>query len=139
MTAGATIAARVAAGLARVGTRAGADAVLTCTIKRPASGGGEPQTPWDAEDTTAGDPTYYEVTAMQDMEQVRDAAGTLIGQTHRVLTISATGAVPQKSDLIAVGVAEADVDADTVFEEIADIAPLAPGGVALLYEVRLAD
>lgn len=133
-----TLPAEIHAALQEAGEAVG-DGPLICTIKRPAAGPSEPQTPWDAEDTTAGDPTYHEVTAVQGHERIRDASGTLIGETHTVLTISAMGVEPRKSDLIAVGVAEADVDADTDWHEVAEVAPLAPGGVALLYEVRLAD
>ncbi|OAN71094.1 hypothetical protein A8B82_21105 [Sulfitobacter sp. EhC04] len=130
MTAGARIQSRIAAGLARAGTRTGSGPYI-CTIKRSPSGG----TPWDGAPGT--DPTLYAVTAVEDIREVRDMNGTLIGLQKRTLTISATGIAPIKSDKIACGVAPADVTADTLFEEILAVKPLAPSGVALLYELEL--
>lgn len=138
MTAGTDIAAEVAAALIEAGEATG-DGALVCTIKRPASGGSEPTTPWDAEDTAAGAPAHYEVTAIQNNQRVRDASGTLIGTTMRTLTVDATGVTPLKSDLIAVGVAMADADANTVYEGISEVVTEAVGGVALFHEVTLED
>ena len=96
-------------------------------------------TPAEAEAAGPGTPTDYQVTAVQSMKHIRDASGALTGEARTMLTIDATGQTPRKSDLIAVGVALADVDGNTVFYEIADIETLAPGGTALLHEVMLAD
>ena len=136
MTAGSKIAARVAAGIAKVGTRTGTG-TLICALEKPASGGGEPTTPWDVETDPLGAATMYDLVVVDGHFRVRDASGTLIGQTVRTLTISATGAAPAKNDRIAVGVAKADVDADTIWHEIAEVRPLQPGGVVLLYEADL--
>lgn len=137
MTAGTRIADRVRRGLARAGQRTGSGA-YTCTIRRASTEPDEPQTPWDSPADPANDPTDYAVTAVEDIREVRDNSGALIGVTKRTLTIDATGVTPLKSDTIAVGVAPADVAEDTTFEEIIAVRPLAPGGVALLYELDLA-
>lgn len=136
MTAGTRIAQRVKRGLERAGQRTGTGPYL-CTIRRASSEPDEPQTPWDEPADPANDPTDYEVTAVENVQDVRDMSGTLIGVKKRTLTVSATGVAPLKSDTIAVGVAKADVDESTVFEEIVAVEPLAPGGVVLLYEIEL--
>lgn len=109
-----------------------------CTIRRASAEPDEPQTPWDVPADPVNAPTDYAVTAIENVQDVRDMTGTLIGVTKRTLTINATGVAPLKSDVIAVGVAPGDVTADTVFEEILAVKPLAPGGTALLYELELA-
>lgn len=133
MSAGADIAAEIAAALAEAGEATGAGP-LVCTLRKPATGG--PETPWDT--TPAGPPDLHELVAVDEYQQIQDASGTLTGQQIRKLTVNATGAVPQKADQIAIGVAKADVTADTRFEEIEVVRPVAPGGVALMYELELA-
>jgi hypothetical protein len=108
-----------------------------CTIRRASSEPDEPQNPWEEPADPANDPVDYQVVAIEDVRDIRDMNGTLIGTQKRTLTIDATGVQPLKSDVIAVGVAKADVAADTVFEEIIAVKPLAPSGVALLYELEL--
>lgn len=137
MTAGTRIAQRVQRGLARAGQRTGTGPYL-CTIRRASSAPSEPVNPWDSPADPANDPTDYAVTAVEDIREVRDMSGMLTGVQKRTLTIDATGVAPLKSDTIAVGVAPADVAEDTTFEEIIAVRPLAPGGVALLYELDLA-
>ncbi len=134
---GTAIAAEVAAALAEAGEAVGSGPYL-CTIRRASSEPDEPQTPWDEPADPANDPVDFEVVAVESVQDVRDMSGTLIGVQKRTLTVSATGVAPLKSDTIAVGVAKADVDADTLFEEILAVKPLAPGGTALLYELELA-
>lgn len=134
MSAGTKIAARVANGLKRAGKKTGTGPLI-CALEKPASGGSEPSTPWDT--ATPSAPTMHDVTAMDGNYRVRDASGTLIGQTMRTLTVAATGAVPAKNDRIAVGVAKAYVDGNTVWHEISEVRPLQPGGVALMYKVDL--
>ena len=129
---GADIAAEIAAALAEAGEAVGTGPYL-CTIRRAPVD--EATTPWAM--PSANDSVDYEVTAIEDVRDIRDMSGTLIGMQKRTLTINATGVQPLKSDRIAVGVAPADVTADTVFEEILAVKPLAPGGVALLYELEL--
>lgn len=86
--------------------------------------------------TTSGpayDPTVttetYEITVIDDAQRVRDASGTLVGQTMRTLTVATGSATPAKGDRVQVL---------SVWHEIAEVRPLAPGGVALLWEVDLA-
>ena len=133
---GAEIQAEVAAALAEAGEAVGTGPYV-CTIRRASAEPDEPQSPWDAPADPANAPTDYEVTAIEDVQDVRDMTGTLIGVQKRTLTVSATGVAPLKSDVIAVGVAPGDVTADTRFEEIIAVKPLAPSGVALLYELEL--
>ncbi len=102
------------------------------TLRIPA--GGAPTNPWDP---PGGDVTYAELVVIQDTREVRDAAGTLIGQTIRTLTCSATGVEPHDDYGIAVGVHMADVTDDTTFEDIMAVRPLVPAGVAVLYEVDI--
>lgn len=132
---GADIAAEVAAALAEAGAETGTGAPLYCTLKRPGDAAGSPS---EAEAGGDGAPTYHEVTAVQDMRRIRDQSGMLTGEVRAVLMVDATGVAPLKSDLVAVGVRQADVDADTQFTEIANVSTTAPGGVAVLYEVELA-
>ncbi len=134
---GTAIAAEVAAALAEAGEAVGSGPYL-CTIRRASSEPDEPQTPWDEPADPANDPVDYEVVAVEDVQDVRDMSGMLVGVQKRTLTVSATGVAPLKSDTIAVGVAPSAVTADTVFEEIVAVEPLAPGGTALLYELELA-
>ncbi|MBL4768273.1 MAG: hypothetical protein JKY94_11240 [Rhodobacteraceae bacterium] len=135
MSRGSKIAAKVAKGIAKAGAAVG-DGPLVCTLKRPAI---DTRTPSEVEAGATLDPTLHGITAVQSKKQIRDAAGTLTGKTMTVLTVSATGVTPLKSDLIVVGVALADIVAETVFIEIAKVEPLAPGGVAVLFKVTLAD
>lgn len=104
------------------------------TFRIPA--GGAPANPWDP---PSGSVTYAELVAVQDTREMRDANGTLIGQTVRTLMCNATGVVPSDDWTVAVGVAQADVTDDTVFEEILAVRPLAPAGVVVLYEIDLAN
>lgn len=137
MSAGTDIAAEVAAALAEAGEAVGSGPYIS-TIRRASSEPDEPQTPWDEPADPANEPTLYAVTGIEDVRDVRDMTGTMIGVRRRTLTIEATGVAPLKSDTIAVGVAPGDVTAQTVFEEILAVKPLAPGGVALLFEIQLA-
>lgn len=132
-----TIQAEIAAALAEAGEAVGTGTYF-CTIRRASSAPSEPVNPWDAPADPVNDPVDYQVTAIEDVQDVRDMNGMLVGVQKRTLTIDATGVVPLKSDVIAVGVAKADVAADTAFEEILAVKPLSPGGVALLYELELA-
>lgn len=136
MSAGSEIATEVAAALKEAGEATGAGEMI-CTIKRPARTGG--QTPWEAEAAGEGAPSYFEVTAIEGRRTIMDRAGSAVSRTDRVLMTDATSGEVLKSDRVAVGVRQADVDADTAFEEIIDVETVAPGGVALMYKVTLAD
>lgn len=133
---GAEIQAEVAAALAEVGEAVGTGPYI-CTIRRASSEPDEPQNPWDEPADPVNEPQDFSVTAVEDIREVRDMTGTLIGLQKRTLTVSATGVAPLKSDTIAVGVAPSAVTADTAFEQILAVNPLAPSGVALLYELDL--
>lgn len=133
---GAEIAAEVAAALAEASAATGSGPLI-CTIRRPSTEPDEPQDPWDDTADPANEPTDYPVTAVEKIKRLKDMKGNLIGETMRILTINATGIVPLKSDRIAVGVAPADVVEETAFEEILNIVTVAPGGVALMYELEL--
>lgn len=133
---GADIAAEVAAALAEAGEATGTGPYI-CTIRRASAEPDEPQTPWDDPADPPNEPSDFPVTAVEEVKEVRDMTGTLIGVQKRTLTVEATGVAPKKSDTIAVGVAPEDVTEQTSFEEILAVKPLAPGGTALLYELEL--
>jgi len=86
--------------------------------------------------TTSGDPwnptlapTDTTITAVDLNERVRDASGSLVGETVRTLIVSTSaGVVPAKADKVVIGGSAHDID---------EVRPLSPGGTALLYEVDL--
>ena len=129
---GAEIAAEVAAALAEAGEATG-NGPLICTIGRNTGTG----TPWDNNVNTVPD-LLYPVTGIENMQDVRDMSGMLVGIQKRTLTINATGVSPLKSDTIAVGVAPDDVVEGTKFEEIISVMYLSPGGTVLFYRLELA-
>lgn len=113
------IAADVAAGLREVG--------YTATLTRT-SGGAE--TPWGADAATV---TTYSVTVVDDgikTQYSRADDGALIARTARVLTIATGTVIPAMGDTITLHGQE---------HAIVWVMPLAPGGVALLFEVHLAQ
>ncbi len=129
---GTVIAAKIEAGLARAGARIGGGA-MTCTLRKASTTG--PATPWDT--TTEGTPDDYDVTALEFNREIRDAGGMLTGQARRTLLVSATGAVPEKDDRIAVGVTRSAVTTSTVWSEVAEVRQPVSAGTALMYEVDL--
>jgi hypothetical protein len=90
-------------------------------------------------DPVFGPPTFAELAVIEDTHRLRDINGTLINQTRRTLTVSATGIVPLKGYTVAVGVAVADIALDTVWTAIEEVRPLAPAGIAVLYEIDLVN
>ena len=92
MSNGTDIAAEVLVGLAEAGEATG-NGPMICTLRRPAADG--PTDPWGG---GGSGPTYHEVTAVQTQKHIRDASGTLIGETRTVLLVDATGVVPGKAD-----------------------------------------
>jgi len=89
-----------------------------------------------------GDPTYYQVIVMVSDKELRDVNGTLIGMTKRTVTISgAAGVVPSDDDKIVLGSHLTFVDDATdeavAWEPIVSVKPLAPAGIAVLYELLL--
>jgi hypothetical protein len=107
------------------------------TLRKPPNGA--PVQPWEP---PTGSPTYHTVRVMVAERELRDINGTLIGQTKRTITISgAAGVVPSDDDRIAEGItaeqATAAGDDAVAWQEIAVVRPLAPAGVAVLYEIDL--
>jgi hypothetical protein len=137
MTAGAKIAVRIAAGLARAGDRTGTGPLI-CTIAQKS---GAQDVPWEDDFTST---TYSPLTAIDFPVTHRDRNGLVLAVV-RTLTVNATGAVPAKGERIAVGMTpeavQTAVDAgtlpDTAWSRIMEVKPLAPAGVALLYELEL--
>ena len=104
----------------------------TCTLRKITNIGTE----FDPAQTT----TDADITAVDLSQRLRDRDGTLVGQTLRSLYVStAAGVTPKKCDSVAVGVAKASVTSSTPFIEIAEVRPLSPGGVNLMWEVDLAE
>lgn len=88
---------------------------------------------------------YTTITIVDLNERVRNADGTLTGQTQRTVYISTeAGVVPAKGNKIFVGLDKAAVEALTDEQrseqshEIGELRPLAPGGTAVMYEADLA-
>lgn len=102
------------------------------------AGAGAPINPWDP---PGGTPTYHQVVVLISNDELRDINGTLIGETKRTVTISgAAGVVPHDDDDIALGVTKAEVEADpdaVNWHGIEMVKPLAPAGVAVLYDLVL--
>lgn len=96
---------------------------------------GAPANPWDP---PSGDPTYATVYVLEGVREIRDVNGTTVLQTMRTLTISAMGTAPLKGMSVAVGVAAEGVTGSTIWNEIVEVRPLSPAGIAVLYEVDLA-
>ena len=89
-------------------------------------------------DPTFGDPTYLQLHGVEDYQRIKDQAGTLIGQTMHTLMVTADGGtVPLKSHKIALGVLVADASESSAWVEIAEVRPLSPAGIAVLYELDL--
>ena len=89
-------------------------------------------------DPTFADPTYVDLVGLQDTKQVRDGSGTLVKETMRTIMVSAvSGTEPRKDMSVAIGVKAEEVTDQTVFEEIFEVRPLSPAGVAVLYELDL--
>ena len=116
-----TIASEIAAGLREAAIATGG-AALTATITRPGPTTGPEWAP------IAGVPVAYSVAVVDGMIKVRDASGTLTGETRRQLLIEAGVVVPAKGDSITVRGVAHTVDTVTT---------IAPGGVDLMYKVTL--
>jgi hypothetical protein len=78
-------------------------------------------------DPVHGEPNEYEVHAIDDQIKRRDGNGT-ITETVRVLTVEASGVVPVKGWNVVVNCKR---------HRIAQVWPLALGGVDLLYDLEL--
>lgn len=71
--------------------------------------------------------TVGTITVIDDMIRRRDAGGMVTG-TVRVLTVKGNGTVPQKGWRVKVR---------GTWHRIAQVMPLAPGGVDLLFDMEL--
>ncbi|WP_416355552.1 hypothetical protein ACLNGM_15040 [Aureimonas phyllosphaerae] len=99
-------------------------------LRKQTSVGGDP---WNPAFTNATD---FPLHAIETVREVRDASGTLIGQSVRTLTVTAIpDVVPASGDTIAIGAAVPDTNTEWV--QIAEVRPLAPAGIAVLYEIDL--
>lgn len=115
----AAIASEVADALGDVG--------FTATLTRTTGGA---ETPWGTEAATV---TSYTVTVVDDgIKSLTQPQidGTLIVRISRVLTIATGAVIPAMGDTITLHGQE---------HAIAAVMPLAPGGVALLFEAELAQ
>lgn len=100
------------------------------TLRKEGDATGDPWNP------TPGAPTYTTFYAVDDRREVRDASGTLIGETRRTLTVNATaGVVPSDDDRVAVGITAAEADDGSPWLDIIAVRPLSPAGIAVLYEI----
>lgn len=87
---------------------------------------------------------YSTFVGIESVQEIRDINGTLTGQTKRTITVNATGgAVPHDDDKVHLGEAltyvDEDTDAGIAWVGIMAVRPLAPAGVAVLYELDLAS
>jgi hypothetical protein len=132
VSAGTDIAAEIAAALVEAGEATG-DGALVCTLEQKTGGTEDPRT------GPVATVTLSELVAVDFPVKIRDQAGMLVGHTVRTLTVNATGATPRKNDRVAVGVAPDVADEDSDWHRITEVRPLAPTGVALLYELEIED
>ncbi|MCJ8519014.1 hypothetical protein ABID21_001921 [Pseudorhizobium tarimense] len=105
------------------------------TLRIP--GATDPDRPWDP---TIGPPIYRTLYAVEGFQEIRDQSGTLIGQTRHTLTVTADPeAVPMKSHQVAINLKAEDATEASPWVEIAEVRPLSPAGVAVLYEIDLVN
>ena len=118
---GAIIRSEIAAALREVGTATG-EGPLTAIITRQGATTGPEWNP------TPGTPAAFEVVVLDGNIALRDAAGTLTGETMRQLTIEAGVVVPVPGDVITIRGVEHTIET---------VKTVAPGGVDLMYKVTL--
>lgn len=125
MTPAERIRARIDAGLRRAGERTGEGPLVVTLIK--------PGVPTGPEyDSQQGPATEHPLTVIQESHMQRDQSGTLIGEAIHGLIVSAhESAIPERADRIRMN--------DGRVVEIISVAPTAPGGIALLWEVEVSD
>ena len=122
-----TIQAEVLAALQEAGTATGG-APVELTFTRP----GVQANPWDA----AGTATTYKLFAIDmgirqiyvDGAATESAARTSAVRRVRMLMVDATGTVPAIGDRVGIG---------SKAHDVLEVKPLAPGGVALYYELEV--
>ena len=131
----ASIAAEVETAIRSIGHTSQSDG-YPATIRREVPGAVDP-----AEPLIPGEPTitYTTVRVVVFDKELRDVNGTLIGMTKRTITISgAAGIAPTDDDTIAEGIEAADASESSAWQEIVAVRPLAPAGIAVLYELEIA-
>jgi hypothetical protein len=117
---GVSIAAEVAAAIREVGNATG-NGPLIATLIRPAA---QPTNPWDA---PASAPSLIPVAVMVESYSQGLIDGTLIRAEDRRVMMEATGIVPTTADRISISGKE---------YAILSVAPEAPSGVALFYNLH---
>ncbi|MBA86130.1 MAG: hypothetical protein CML69_15565 [Rhodobacteraceae bacterium] len=131
---GADIAAEIAEALSEAGEAVGQGEYIATLTRKGTESASDPNagTPWgDAATGNEPEPDTYDVTILDEGSKTRhnrDDKGVLVPRTARVLTIAATGEAPQMGDVITLADGK---------HEIASVNRVAPGGVALLFEVEL--
>lgn len=81
-------------------------------------------------DPQPGPATEHQITVVDENQMQRDQSGTLIGEAvHALIVSTAGGIVPERQDRVRL--------ANGRDLEIIDVRPTAPGGVVLLWEVRV--
>lgn len=120
---GLDIAAEVAQGIREAGAETGDGTPLTAVLVRSGAGSGNP---WDPGPGTA---ERHTITVVDSYRTVRNIDGTIARREH-VLKMAAEpgGPTPQMND---------QVELKGLTYEIADIIPTAPGGIVVLWELRL--
>lgn len=127
------IAAEVDAAIRSIGDVSQPDGYpLTLRIPRATSG-----PPYDPVEEP---PTYKTLHCVEGYQEIRDQSGTLIGQTKHTLTVTAKAeAVPLKSYRVALGITAEEASEASRWVEITEVRPLAPAGVAVLYDIDLVN
>lgn len=129
-----SIAAEVGDALRSVGqTDAGFEIKLRRAVNHDAAG---------PNDWTPAAPNYeyFTLVAVQDFKELRDINGTLIDQTRHTLTVNATADVVPTEDMeISFGQALGGPAVEEVWVAIKAVRPLAPAGIAVLYEIDLVE
>lgn len=101
-----------------------AEAGQVATLVKPGATTG-PE--WDPQ---PGPATEHQITVVDENQMQRDQSGTLIGEAvHALIVSTAGGIVPERQDRVRL--------ANGRDLEIIDVRPTAPGGVVLLWEVRV--
>ena len=81
-------------------------------------------------DPSPGPATEHQITVVDENQKQRDQSGTLIGEAVHALIVSTSGGIaPERQDRVRL--------ANGRDLEVLDVRPTAPGGVVLLFEVRV--
>lgn len=116
-----SIAAQVAKAIEEAGAEAGGGTPLTAILVQQ----GPPSGPeWDPQ---PGERIEHTITVV-DTHRVVRAGGDMLGKAEHILRMAATGPIPAITDEVVIG---------GVTYAVADVKPLAPGGIVLMWEVKL--